>query len=410
MDDNATATYSGAISEAAILGDWRDLLAFGPRFTGSPAERAARDFVLSRLSGLALDVTTFGYDFPGWELLARPTFEVTEPEPVTMDALAFIYCAGTGEAGVEGELELLGSHRIIGCFDWTKFAINDDQGRLVGYVSVRPDGPAIPQPLHKGSAVVPHFILGAEHLRRLVDWADQGVRIRVRGTIQARYGYRGESANVIARYTPAAPPAFRLVLCGHLDSMYGCPGANDNGGGVVALLALARAVAAARLPFGVDLIWFTGEEWDLAGSRAYVKTLDDAAVGDIRLVLNLDGIAETAAELHVWSGNEDLECQLRTLIGAHQSTVPDRPVVRYTFPPKPGSDHVPFEQRGVPVVMFTGFEMCRYHSPEDTYRPEQGRNIANVASLVWNLVQALDPAGAAAPLFRGGVSYPVVGE
>lgn len=401
---------SELFAEAEILADWRDLLSIGPRFTGSQAEREAREFVLSRLADLTLETTTFEYDYPGWELLERPTFSVTSPERLDMSALAFIYCAGTGEDGISGRLELLGNHRVIGCFDWTKFAILDAFDDVIGYVSVRPDGPPIPQPLDKGSAVLPHFILGAENLERLVGWATRGERVEVTGTIRARYGFRGRSANILARYAAPNPGAFRLVICGHLDSMYDCPGANDNGGGVVGLLALARAVSRTLLQFDVDLIWFTGEEWDLAGSRAYVKTLGEEAISEIRLVVNLDGIAETAEQLHVWSGNEDLEAQLRALISKQQSGVVERPQVHYTFPPKPGSDHVPFERRGAPVVMFTGFEMCRYHSPDDTYRPEQGRNIANVAALVWHLIANLDSAGGTAPLFRGHRARNVVGE
>lgn len=389
-----------AVDRQRIHEDLRDLVELGPRFTGSPAEREARAFVRGRLDRLGLEVTEFPYTFPGWELRSRPTLQVLAPEALDLDALAFIYCAGTDGKPVEGVLAPVGTHRVIGCFDWTKYAIVDD-GRTVAFVSARPDGPAIPQPLDAESVVLPHFIVGRDVLDRFDAWLAEGRKVSVRGTIDAAYGYRGEAADVIARYRPEQPSPFRLVLCGHLDSMYECPGANDNGGGVVALLELARAIAAEPPPFAVDLIWFTGEESDLAGSRALVDSLDDADLAQIRLLINLDGIAETADQLHVWSSSEALESQLRDSIERHVMRPEWNPNVHYTFPPKLGSDHIPYAVRGVPVVMMTGFEMCRYHSPEDVFYPELATNVAGVVRLVWEMLGAVDTSAEAPQIFHG---------
>ena len=63
--------------------------------------------------------------------------------------------------------------------------------------------------------------------------------------------------------------------------MPGCPGANDNGSGVAALLEIARALAADRPPRGLRLEAFVNEEppffrTELMGSRVYARQLAEA--------------------------------------------------------------------------------------------------------------------------------------
>ena len=49
------------------------------------------------------------------------------------------------------------------------------------------------------------------------------------------------------------------------------PGADDNASGTAALLELARRLAASPPPRSVLIIHFDAEEWELAGSRAFVQ-------------------------------------------------------------------------------------------------------------------------------------------
>jgi Zn-dependent M28 family amino/carboxypeptidase len=65
------------------------------------------------------------------------------------------------------------------------------------------------------------------------------------------------------------------------------PGADDNTSGTAALLELARRRAASPPPRSVLIVHFDAEEWDLAGSRAFVLQ-PPVPASAIVFMLNLD--------------------------------------------------------------------------------------------------------------------------
>ena len=81
---------------------------------------------------------------------------------------------------------------------------------------------------------------------------------------------RQESENVIAE-TPGGTGDRVVMAGGHLDSVPGGPGINDNGSGTAALIEAAEAIG--RQPPGarVRLAFWGAEEVGLAGSRHYVR-------------------------------------------------------------------------------------------------------------------------------------------
>lgn len=89
-----------------------------------------------------------------------------------------------------------------------------------------------------------------------------------------------------------------VVLTAHLDSTAFssliAPGANDNATGSAALLDAARLLRQLHFEKTIRLIWFTGEEAGLVGSRAYVG---DISPDSIHAVVNLDMIG--------WDGDGD---------------------------------------------------------------------------------------------------------
>ena len=110
---------------------------------------------------------------------------------------------------------------------------------------------------------------------------------------------------------PGRVDASRLVLLvGHLDSIsYDgnqaatlAPGADDNGSGSAALLAMASLLKDQPFAYTVRLVWFTGEEFGYWGSKPYVQSL--AAQGaNVLAAINLDmigydGDSDRVVELH----------------------------------------------------------------------------------------------------------------
>jgi hypothetical protein len=78
-----------------------------------------------------------------------------------------------------------------------------------------------------------------------------------------------------------------VVAGAHMDTWPGTVGASDDASGCAMLLEFARYFAANAPRCGAQLIWFTGEELDRRGSRAYVLTHRDD-LPRIRLFVNLD--------------------------------------------------------------------------------------------------------------------------
>lgn len=189
---------------------------------------------------------------------------------------------------------------------------------------------------------------------------------------------------------PNRPP---IVVGAHYDTVPGCPGADDNGTGVAALLEIARAIKASPARYPVRLVAFDLEEYGLAGSRAYAKHLYDQRES-LRLMLSLEMLGycdhtpnsqrypSTALEqLYPHQGN------FIALIGQRQ-TIPAMMRLWWSFraagarsqwlpvinqgrivPDTRRSDQAPFWDLGYPAMMVTDTANLRnphYHQPTDT--------------------------------------------
>jgi hypothetical protein len=96
--------------------------------------------------------------------------------------------------------------------------------------------------------------------------------------------------NIVLTLPGATHPDEIVILSAHLDSTSDnpdslAPGAEDNASGSAALLEAARIFRTHRFARTIRMIWFTGEEQGLLGSKAYV--LDHSLSGLVG-VINLD--------------------------------------------------------------------------------------------------------------------------
>lgn len=105
--------------------------------------------------------------------------------------------------------------------------------------------------------------------------------------------------NVVARIPGKKDPGVVFIFCAHYDSHPDglaaggqAPGVDDNATGVAVLLEGARVLAANPVNNSIELVFFSNEEQDHKGSKAYVKDL--AAQGRIiKGVINIDTIGYT---------------------------------------------------------------------------------------------------------------------
>ncbi len=209
-----------------------------------------------------------------------------------------------------------------------------------------------------------------------------------------------KSPNVLARLEGSDPDLKdEVVICGaHLDHLgkrgnkvY--PGADDDGSGSTALLALARAMKnnGTRPRRSVVFIWVCGEEMGLFGSRWYVEN-------------PLFPIEKTVCELQMdmvgrneEKGGERPEDNIQTihLVGSkklsmdlHEVVLEENRHVGFEFEyDEEGvwnrSDHYSFAKKGIPIVfLFSGFHPD-YHKSTDTVDKINFTKIANTARLMY---------------------------
>ncbi|WP_336704799.1 M28 family peptidase [Micrococcus terreus] len=187
------------------------------------------------------------------------------------------------------------------------------------------------------------------------------------------------SQNVLARRAgkKGGPPSRsrqEVMLCAHYDSVIGARGANDDGSGTVLCLELARTMR--NLPTSSDLsfsLWGS-EEVGLVGSRLYARGLDAAQKARLSGVFNNDMVgtswdpAEKYWVLDYFGQSNPVNAQVL----AAGERLGYRAQMSYVTP-RGASDHQSFSEVGVHSGNFSwrGVETPallepEYHSADDT--------------------------------------------
>jgi Zn-dependent M28 family amino/carboxypeptidase len=174
------------------------------------------------------------------------------------------------------------------------------------------------------------------------------------GPVQVEVNFEGklsgkpaEVYNTVAEIPGSEKPDEVVIIGAHLDSWDLGTGATDNGTGSMAVLAAARALQklGVKPKRTIRFVLFTGEEQGLVGSRAYVKA-HQAELGKISGVLVHDsgtGKVFTVGLMGNYAARETIDHALYPLGRAKEVGLAE-PTLRT----EGGSDHVPFDEAGVP--------------------------------------------------------------
>jgi len=199
-------------------------------------------------------------------------------------------------------------------------------------------------------------------------------------TCKLRPFLTGFSPNVVCRYSAVKETTATVVLGAHYDSRgsFGdtrAPGADDDGSGTTALLAIARTIARKHVQFhsNVELVAFSGEEQGLLGSRAYAQASRSAGA-NITLMVQADMLAYRAP-------GEPLQIGFPDRIGTSEAkelvaniSLIYTPEVQVGFTSACCSDHQSFHEQGFPATQV--FERAgpiadpMYHNSGDLSRRE----------------------------------------
>jgi hypothetical protein len=411
MNDPAITLDAAAIGETLD-----DLATIGNRYSGTPGEAQARDYLLGRFQQLGLaDVRTEQFPYLGFEPAAascvvsspaRPAppgrrefeshpLQYTAPGPVSGEA---IYIGDAGEddfARLDGdEVDLEGkivvAHTV---FPFDLSALLTER-RIAGFVHVceTPDGivgnfagalypPPLSPPWPGRPTQYSGVTTGHGAGRALISMLTCGSPVAL--AIGHEGGYRDGTAANIVGVIPGTHDG-EVVLCAHYDSQAEGPCIYDNGSGLASLLETARVLRDSRPRRRIVLIATAAEEIGVWGATAYVDAHGDELREAVAMI-NLDGIASAyPAQREIWSADAGLLAMaLDTAgkLGWQPDHVHRR---RSTF-----GDHAPFGDAGVPSCLIWRPDFPYYHSRGDVRELVDEAAVAQTAGVSATLAARL---------------------
>lgn len=244
------------------------------------------------------------------------------------------------------------------------------------------------------------------HIRKLA----RDIGVRVRGTFgerrAARYvarrlgalGYEVRintfsvdgrtSRNVVATWPGAM--RYPFVLGGHIDTVPGAPGANDNASGVATLLEAARLVAGKEQACLVKFVGFGAEERGRdgrhhVGSQVYVNRLGNRARRRTPGMLSVDMVADGRPLIaaHFDAGPTIVWRRTARIISNAGIAVERRTMCDC-------SDNGPFGLAGIPAALLWSGPEDDYHSPSDVPANLDRADLSRSGRAVLAFLRALD--------------------
>jgi aminopeptidase YwaD len=334
------------------------LVGFGPRVAGSPAMGNAANFLIeqykkagyvaeiqpfefpryddlgsfltvngNRVAGVAMQGSPAGK--PEGRLVSVPNFG-RAPDYAGIDAKGAIVLVKRGETRFADKARTALAQGAVGVV-----IVNSVPGSLNGGTL----GEDVPIPVLAIPGADGQTLIERVAKEKLVAQLELNVK---RTMVQGK--------NVIAHLEGVTQP--KLILGGHVDSVPGSPGANDNASGTAVTLEIARNLAGTPLAKQVWFMAFDAEEAGLIGSKAFVDKAKPEFLKGLRGMLNFDMVGVNA-KLGV-GGAE-------AITKAAQTAQPDIDI----FSDFTGSDHASFVPAGVPVAFFFRGLEPNYHQPTD---------------------------------------------
>ena len=172
------------------------------------------------------------------------------------------------------------------------------------------------------------------------------------------------SRNVRARWPGLTKRPF--VIGGHMDSVAGSPGANDNASGIGVVLEMARIFAGKEQSSLVEFVAFGSEEYGTdgshhVGSQTFVDRLGQKGRKRSPGMISVDMIAD-GKPLIIGTAGIGPEVVAKTVFRKIKKNTLIKVEYRTTCD---CSDNGPFEQAGIPGAFLWSGTEPDYHSPSD---------------------------------------------
>ena len=179
----------------------------------------------------------------------------------------------------------------------------------------------------------------------------------------------------------------RRVVCAHIDSKLGTPGANDNASGAVVLLLLAELLRDYTGEAGIELVAINGEDHYLAAGELLYLQENQGKMDEISLAINLDDVGYIKGKLaySFYGCPDELAGRSRQALAAHPDLAEGEPWYQ--------SDHMVFVQSGVPAMAVTSdhfVEMMETitHTPQDTIEKVDAEKLVRLALALRDILKS----------------------
>ncbi|MBI5471025.1 MAG: M20/M25/M40 family metallo-hydrolase [Ignavibacteriae bacterium] len=249
---------------------------------------------------------------------------------------------------------------------------------------IHPDTPMARRPRvwdAKASKFLPQVAVSTEHYNRLARLVQRNLRVRLEMNLDVAY-HRADSAHNVIAEIAGTDLADEVVMIGaHLDSWHGGTGATDNATGVAACLEAVRILQRLGLKPRRTIrvgLW-SGEEQGIYGSEAYVRQHFGQRSADSLRTIALKPAAEKFSAYFnddngagrfrgvYMQGNE----AVRPIFRRWLTAIGDPSAQTLTLMNTGSTDHVPFDQVGLPAFQFIQdnleYNTLTHHSTMDVY-------------------------------------------
>ena len=380
----------------------------GHKWTGTPGEALARDFIIEKMAGYGLSPRVEEFDYLRYsDAIAGVT--ITAPVQRKIQCKPISYCDNKeveGEAlyvglGTEDDFRLLQDvnvdfqDKVLVAHSWAPHQSNTlvEKSGASGFVGISdtPEPNLITQccGAFYGStagtemldnpfdfkrnipgAMIP-FLPGGHQLLSLMT---QG-KVMLRTSHQATYSM-DKSWNIVGEIKGTEVPEEKVIIGAHYDTPFGAPGIWDNGTGVAALLETARAIKAANIPLKRTLVFiaFGAEEAGLWGSVSYTQKYKEDLQRNCIAYFNHDGACGLPVLTNTTMATENLK-DFMVETGEEVSWRTDK-VDNININ---SGDYEPFRDMNIPCSWIGGVPLHPYyHTEKDVL--EHGVSLKDVAA------------------------------
>jgi len=263
------------------------------------------------------------------------------------------------------------------------------------FVQAGPDNPSDP---------LPKIVLAGEHYNMLMRMAQQGIAVKVRVNVQARFLDQDRNTYNVLAEIPGSDPVLgnQVVMLGaHLDSWHTATGATDNADGVAAVMEAFRILKTSGLQpkRTLRLALWSAEEEGLYGSKAWVASHLQAGSAarpaeTVSVYFNID---PGKGPIYGWyMENNDAA---KVIFDAWMAPFKDLGALKNVRQGIGNTDHLSFIAAGVPgfnvIQDYVDYDVREHHTNADTAErvteDDLRQNAVVLASVIYHAAMRVSP-------------------